>query len=74
MKGSIDMKNYQHWSMETLNKKRDSLLEEISKHEETLSVTKSMLYQIFLTHCIKTAKEEVRAIDAELCYREHKGS
>lgn len=65
------MKKYQHWSTKTLNEQRNNLLEVISKHEETLSVTNSTLYQIFLTHCVKTAKEEIRAIDAELCYREH---
>jgi len=67
------MKGYQfqHCSAETLIKRKEMLLEEIEKHEESLAVTKSTLYQIFLTHCIKTAKEEIHAIEAELCYREH---
>ena len=67
MKGN----QFQHLSIETLTKRKEMLLEEIEKHEEALAVTKSTLYQIFLTHCIKTAKEEIHAIDAELCYREH---
>lgn len=68
------MKKYQHWSTETLNKKKESLLKYIAEQEVALVNAKSILLQICLTHYAKTAKEEVRAIDAELCYREHKGS
>ena len=64
------MKKYQYWSLDTLRKKRKSLLENIEEWNKVLSETKSALIQLSLTHYIKRAKEEIRAIDAELCYRE----
>jgi hypothetical protein len=67
-----DIKQYQHWSTEALNSEKNNLLEEISKHQEALAVTKSTLYKIFLTHCIKSAKEEIHVIETELYYRTHK--
>lgn len=70
-KGVGEMKNYQHWSLETLKYKRESLVRSIEQWERVLSEVRSRLIQFSLTHYIKTAKEEIRAIDAELCYREH---
>ena len=65
------MKNYQHWSLETLKHKRNSLMESVQQWERILVEVNSKLVQLSLTHYIKKAKEEIRAIDAELCYREH---
>ena len=65
------MKKYQHWSLEALKSKRQSLFEDIEEWNSILARTKSVLIQFSLTHYIKNAKEEIRAIDAELCYREH---
>lgn len=65
------MKKYQHWSLEALKSKRQSLFEDIEEWNSILARTKSALIQLSLTHYIKRAKEEIRAIDAELCYREH---
>lgn len=65
------MKNYQHWSTDTLTHRRGRLLADIEDWERTLRETKSVLIRFSLTHHIKKAKEEIRAIDAELCYREH---
>lgn len=70
-KGDEQMKNYQHWSLETLKHKRDSLMESIQQWERVLVEVNSKLVQLSLTHYIKKAKEEIRTIDAELCYREH---
>jgi hypothetical protein len=47
------------------------LLEDIADWERTLREVKSYLIILSLTHSIKRAKEKVRAIEAELCYREH---
>lgn len=65
------MKNYQHWSTDTLINRKTRLLADVADWERTLQETKSILIQFSLTHYIKKTKEEVRAIDAELCYREH---
>lgn len=65
------MKNYQHWSTETLEYAKARLLEDIMDWERTLREVKSYLIILSLTHSIKRAKEKVRAIEAELCYREH---
>lgn len=65
------MKNYQHWSLETLKHKRYNLMESIVQWERILVEVNSKLVQLSLTHYIKKTKEEIRAIDAELCYREH---
>lgn len=65
------MKNYQHWSTETLEHTKAKLLEDIADWERTLREVKSYLIILSLTHSIKRAKEKVRAIEAELCYREH---
>ena len=70
-KGDEQMKNYQHWSLETLKHKRNSLMESIQQWERVLVEVNSKLVQLSLTHYIKKAKEEIHAIDAELCYREH---
>ena len=69
--GDIEMKNYQHLSTDTLVHKRKRLLSDIEEWERTLRETKSVLIGFYLTHCIKKAKEEIHAIDTELCYREH---
>lgn len=65
------MKNYQHWSTETLEYTKAKLLEDIMDWERTLREVKSHLIILSLTHSIKRAKEKIRAIEAELCYREH---
>ncbi len=65
------MKNYQHWSTETLECRKAGLLEDIADWERTLREVKSYLIILSLTHSIKRAKEKIRAIDAELFYREH---
>ncbi len=65
------MKNYQHWSTDTLIHRRKCLLADIEDWEKTLRETKSVLIRFSLTYYIKKTKEEIRAIDAELCYREH---
>ena len=62
-------RNYQHLSIEALLEKRRNLLEYITEQEKTLVDTKSMLLQLFLSHCIKTSREDVHMINAELCYR-----
>lgn len=65
------MKNYQYWSTATLEHRRSALLEDIAQWEKLLVNTRSFLYRLSLTHYIKKSTEEIRAIDAELCYREH---
>ena len=67
------MKNFQHWSTETLEQKRTSLFDDITQWENLLTKTRSFLIQLSLTNYIKRAHEKIRAIDAELCYREHNG-
>ena len=62
-------KHYQHWSTESLMEKRKYLEEDIADYNRTLSQTKSLLITLSLTHAIKRAKENIHAIDAELCYR-----
>ena len=62
---------YQHLSTETLKEKRDSLLKYISEQEEMLLKAESKLLQLLLTYYVKTAKEELHVIEAELCFREH---
>ena len=65
------MRNYQHWSTETLEHERRKLLESIEDWERTLREVKSYLIVLSLTHSIRHAREKVHAIEAELCYREH---
>lgn len=65
------MKNYQHWSTETLENKKKSLCEDIEQWENLLARSRSFLIQLSLTNYIKRATEAIHAIDAELCYREH---
>ena len=65
------MKKYQYWSIDTLTGTKDRLKSDIAAWERILANTKSYLIQLSLTHSIKKANEEIRAIDAELCYREH---
>ena len=65
------MKNYQHWSTEALISKKTNLRSDIEQWENLLSHTRSFLIQLSLTSHIKKAQEHIRAIDAELCYREH---
>ena len=67
------MKNYQHWSTEALVSKKANLRADIEQWENLLSHTRSFLIQLSLTNYIKRAQEHIRAIDAELCYREHNG-
>ena len=70
-KENILMKNYQYWSLETLENKKKSLIESVNQWERILVEVKSKLIQFSLTYYIKKAKEEIHAIDAELSYREH---
>ena len=65
------MKNFQHWSTETLEARKSTLYSDIVQYESLLVNAKSMLYRLSLGYYIKKAREEIRAIDAELCYREH---
>lgn len=65
------MKNFQHWSTETLEARKNALYSDITQYENQLVNAKSFLYRMSITHYIKKAREEIRAIDAELCYREH---
>jgi hypothetical protein len=67
------MKNFQHWSTETLESRKSVLYSDIAQYESLLVNAKSFLYRMSLGHYIKKAKEEIHAIDAELCYREHNG-
>ena len=65
------MRNYQHWSLETLEYERKRLLEDIAEWDRTLRDQKSFIIIFSLTHSIRHAREKVHAIEAELCYREH---
>lgn len=65
-------KMYQHWSTESLRQKIKYLEEDIEDWNRTLSQTKSLLITLSLTHAIKKAKEQIRAIEAELVYRDVK--
>lgn len=65
------MKNYQHWSTDTLLHERSKLMESIEEWERTLREVKSYLIVLSLTHSIRRAKEKIHSIEAELCYREH---
>lgn len=65
------MRTYQHWSTETLEFEKKKHLENIEEWERTLRDTNSFIIVWYLTKCVKTAKETIHAIDAELCYREH---
>ena len=65
------MKNYQHWGTETLEYERRKLLEDIEEWERTLRSTSSFIIVWYLTKCVKTAKETIHVIDAEIFYREH---
>lgn len=65
------MKNYQHWSTETLQHERAKQVESIADWERVLRETNSALAVLSCTHSIRKAKEKIHAIDAELCYREH---
>ena len=65
------MKNFQHWSTATLEARKVTLYSDITQYESLLVNAKSFLYRISLIYHIKHAKEEIHAIDAELCYREH---
>lgn len=65
------VKNYQKLSLESLHFERDRLVFEIEGWERTLAEVKSALIIRYLNFAIKQANEEIHAIDAELCYREH---
>jgi hypothetical protein len=65
------VKNYQKLSLESLHFERDRLVFEIEGWESSLADVKSALIIRYLEYAIKQAKEEIHAIDAELCYREH---
>lgn len=65
------MKNYQHWSTDTLLHERKKLMESIEEWERTLREVKSYLIVLSLTHSIRRTKEKIHSIEAELCYREH---
>ena len=66
----MNLKKFQYWSTETLKSKREGLCAEIRQWENVIVNAKSLLVQLSLSHYIKKAKEEIHAIDAELCYRE----
>jgi hypothetical protein len=66
------MKNYQHWSTETLIREREKLLADIADWERTLGEVKSYLIILSLTHSIRRTRERIHVIDTEIFYREHK--
>ena len=65
------MKDFQSWSEESLKSRIKSLEYDISDWERTLTHTNSILIVKYLEYCIKKARTEIRAIEAELFYREH---
>lgn len=65
------MKNFQRWSEEALKNRIASLEYDISDWERTLSNTNSFLICRVLELYIEKANKEIRAIKAELCFREH---
>ena len=65
------MKNFQSWSEDSLNRRINSLSYSIEDWERTLSYTNSFIIVKYLEYCIDNARKEIRAIKAELCYREH---
>ena len=65
------MKDFQSWSEESLKSRIKSLEYDISDWERTLTHTNSIIIVKYLEYCIKKAKTEIRAIEAELFYREH---
>ena len=65
------MKNFQRWSEEALKSRIASLEYDISDWERTLSNTNSLLICKVLELYIEKANKEIRAIKAELCFREH---
>jgi hypothetical protein len=65
------MKNFQNWSREMLEKRIESLNYDIADWERTLSYTNSFLICRVLESYIGKAKKEIRAIQAELCLRDH---
>lgn len=65
------MKAYQRYSTEDLKRMRAEHLSDIAQWEDLLEKTRSKLIQLSLSAYIKRAHENIRAIDAELCYREH---
>lgn len=67
------MKNFQRWSDEALKKRIESLEYDIADWERTLSYTNSFLICRVLEMYIEKANKEIRAIKAELFYREHNG-
>lgn len=66
------MKAYQRYSTEDLKRMRAEHLSDIAQWEDLLEKTRSKLIQLSLSAYIKRAHEHIHAIDAELCYREHK--
>ena len=65
------MKNFQRWSEDSLKKRIGFLEYNISDWERTLSSTNSIIICKVLEMYIEGARKEIRAIKAELCYREH---
>ena len=65
------MKDFQSWSEESLKSRIKSLEYDISDWERTLTHTNSILIVKYLEYCIKKARTEIRAIEAELFYRDH---
>ena len=65
------MKNFQRWSEDALKKRIEFLEYNISDWERTLSGTNSLFICKVLEIYIDSARKEIRAIKAELCYREH---
>lgn len=65
------MKDFQSWSEESLKSRIKSLEYDISDWERTLTHTNSIIIVKYLEYCIKKARTEIRAIEAELFYREH---
>ena len=66
------MKAYQRYSTEDLQRMRLEHLHDIEQWEDLSERVNSRLILLSLRAYIKRAHEHIHAIDAELCYREHK--
>lgn len=64
------MKDLQHLSTQVLLDKKSNLCKSILEYERMLSTTKSILWQMSISHYIKKCNEQIHRIEAEICYRE----
>ena len=64
-------KLYQHWSTNALEDKLVKNKQDIAEWEHDIKTIKSKIYVIVLSKYIRKAREENRAIEAELFYRKN---